>query len=83
MGYLFLSLALAAGLTKGFCGKKMGNVAANISSAALLNGVRMLFCILFGFVVLLFPYPKAVSSESHIFSCDATLLSLQNPGSAR
>lgn len=52
MGYLFLSFALAAGLTKGFCGKKMGNVAANISSAALLNGVRMLFCILFGFVMV-------------------------------
>ena len=33
MGYLFLSAALFFGLTKGFCGKKMGNVAANITSA--------------------------------------------------
>ena len=52
MGYLFLSVALFFGLTKGFCGKKMGNVAANITSAALLNGVRMLLCILFGFVMV-------------------------------
>ena len=45
MGYLFLSLALIAGATKGYCGKKMGNAAVNVGSAVLLNLFRMLLCI--------------------------------------
>ncbi len=53
MGYLFLSLALFAGATKGFCGKKMGNFAANTQSAVFLNLVRMLLCILFGIPLML------------------------------
>ena len=53
MGYLFLSMALFAGATKGFCGKKMGNYAANTQSAVLLNLIRMLLCILFGVPLIL------------------------------
>ena len=53
MGYLFLSMALFAGATKGFCGKKMGNYAANTQSAVLLNLIWMLLCILFGVPLIL------------------------------
>lgn len=53
MGYLFLGAALFAGATKGFCGKKMGNFAANTQSAVFLNFVRMLLCILFGIPLML------------------------------
>lgn len=53
MGYLFLSLALLAGLTKGFCGKKTSGFASSVQSAAFLNLIRMLLCILFSFAALL------------------------------
>ena len=53
MGYLFLSLALLAGATKGFCGKKTSGFTANMRSAVLLNLIRMLLCIVFSFAVLL------------------------------
>ena len=43
MRYLFLSISLLAGATKGYCGKKMGDFAANAQSAVLLNLVRMIF----------------------------------------
>ena len=54
MGYLYLSIALFAGCTKGFCGKKMGNSTKNIQSAILINLVRMALCVLFGFAMILF-----------------------------
>lgn len=48
MGYLLLSIALFAGTAKGYCGKKMGNLAESFQSAAQLNLIRMLLCIAFG-----------------------------------
>lgn len=48
MGYLFLSIALFAGTAKGYCGKKMSNLADNLQSAAQLNLIRMALCIAFG-----------------------------------
>lgn len=53
MGYLFLSFALLAGAIKGYCGKKMGNVAANTEGAVLLSLLRMLLCVAISFVLLL------------------------------
>ncbi len=52
MGYLFLSLALFAGATKGFCGKKISGFAQNTTSAVLLNLFRMLLCVTFSTLLL-------------------------------
>lgn len=53
MGYLFLSIALFFGMTKGYCGKKLGGYAVNTKSAVLLNLIRMLLCVGFGIAVIL------------------------------
>ena len=54
MGYLYLTIALLAGCTKGFCGKKMGDFTKNIQSAILINLIRMCLCVCFGFVMVVF-----------------------------
>jgi drug/metabolite transporter (DMT)-like permease len=54
MGYLFLSLTLICGATKGFCGKKISGYTENLKGAVLLNLIRMLLCIVFSFAVILF-----------------------------
>lgn len=53
MGYLFIALALAAGTTKGFCGKKTSGFARDAADSMLINTVRMLFCIVIGFAFVL------------------------------
>ena len=53
MGYLFLSLALAAGVIKGYCGKRTGNAIAHSSDSMVMNGLRMGLCIIIGFALLL------------------------------
>ena len=53
MGYLFLSISLLAGATKGYCGKKMGSFAVNLQSTVLLNLLRMSLCIAFGILLVL------------------------------
>lgn len=53
MGYLFLSIALLCGATKGYCGKRIGGYAENVQSATFLNLVRMLLCILFSLTIIL------------------------------
>lgn len=55
MGYLFLTISLLAGATKGYCGKKTGAFAVNIQSAVLLNLLRMALCVVFG-ILLVFLY---------------------------
>ena len=52
MGYIFLSLALAAGITKGYCGKKTSGSVSTSSEAMLANLIRMVFCIAIGFCLL-------------------------------
>jgi len=54
IGYLFLSIALTAGATKAYCGKKMGSFAANTQSAVLINIIRMSLCTVFGLLLILF-----------------------------
>lgn len=51
MGYLFLTLALAAGITKGYCGKQISNTVKGFSEALFANIVRMLLCIVIGFFI--------------------------------
>ncbi len=53
MGYLFLTFALAAGITKAYCGKKTSTYTADLKDAMLANSIRMLFCICIGFVLIL------------------------------
>lgn len=54
MGYLFVALALSAGVVKGYCGKKTSGYVSEPRDAAFANMVRMLICILIGFFVALF-----------------------------
>lgn len=53
MGYLFLSVALISGAVKGFCGKKISGSAKELSDSISANLVRMFFCIIIGFVIVL------------------------------
>ena len=52
MGYLFLALALAAGITKGFCGKKTSFAIKSSSDSMIINVLRMLACIFIGFALM-------------------------------
>lgn len=52
MGYLFLSFALAAGLTKGYCGKRTSGFMSSFSDASFASFIRMLFCAAFGFLIV-------------------------------
>ena len=54
MPYLFLTLSVLAGVTKGFCGKSISKYTSEFKSAAFSNLIRMLFCILIGFIFVLF-----------------------------
>lgn len=53
MGYLFLGLALFAGVTKGFCGKKTSGYTKDFGDAILANCIRMLLCIVIGLALIL------------------------------
>ena len=53
MGYLFLSFALAAGLAKGFCGKKISGSTQTLADASLINLLRMACCVLIGACLML------------------------------
>ncbi len=52
MGYLFLSVALFAGATKGYCGKKIGAFTSGFASAAMANTIRMALCLVIGFAII-------------------------------
>lgn len=53
MGYIFLSIALAAGIIKAYCGKKTSNYTEDIKDAMLANSIRMFFCVCIGFILIL------------------------------
>ncbi len=53
MGYIFLLVALFAGVTKGYCGKKTGNLTTDIKDAMTVNVVRMVCCIFIGLILIL------------------------------
>lgn len=48
IGYLFLGIALIAGTTKGYCGKKISGKVTSLADTALVNTGRMIFCIIIG-----------------------------------
>jgi len=52
MGYLFLLIALLAGVTKGYCGKKTSGCTNSLRDATLANIIRMMLCILIGFILI-------------------------------
>ena len=54
MGYLFLAVALAAGVTKGYCGKKTSFAIVSNSDSMIMNVLRMLLCIVIGFGLIAF-----------------------------
>lgn len=54
MGYVYLLLSLIAGAAKGFCGKKTSGYVNEYKDAMLANSIRMIFCILIGFLMILF-----------------------------
>lgn len=51
MGYLYLAAALAAGLVKGFAGKKISRDVDSLADGFSVNIIRTLFCTLIGFAV--------------------------------
>ncbi|MBQ7982332.1 MAG: hypothetical protein IJ302_02095, partial [Clostridia bacterium] len=53
LGYLYVIGALAAGLTKGYCGKKTSGVIRTTRATLLFNAVRMLLCIPIGLLFVL------------------------------
>lgn len=52
MGYLYLAVALAAGLGKGFCGKKISGGVNCLRDCISVNLMRMFFCALVGFFMV-------------------------------
>ena len=52
MGYIFLFIALIAGGTKGFCGKKVSGIVNGFRDTLVVNCLRMLVCIVIGILVL-------------------------------
>ena len=50
MGYLFLFISIISGSIKGFFAKKISNKTSGIESAVFSNLIRMLLCILIGFL---------------------------------
>lgn len=53
MGYLFLFIALFAGVTKGYCGKKTSGYTNDFRDACLANIIRIMLCIVIGFALIL------------------------------
>lgn len=53
MGYLFLSLALAAGVIKGYCGKRTSGFVTEYKDAMFTNLIRMVLCIAISLLLLI------------------------------
>ncbi len=53
MGYLFLLVALFAGVSKGYCGKKTSGYTSGFHDAVLANVIRMILCTVFGLLLIL------------------------------
>lgn len=60
MGYLFIFIALISGTAKGYCGKKISNSITTEKQSIFINAVRMIFCLLISFVILL---PEIISGS--------------------
>lgn len=69
MGYLFLLIALLAGTTKGYCGKKTSGYTNSLRDATFANVIRMLLCIVIGFVLIVLSgdFRKIIPSRDTLF----------------
>lgn len=68
LGYLFLALALLAGVIKGYCGKKSGGTLVLASDAMLVNTVRILACIVIGVALI------AIGNDWSSLTLDPTVI---------
>lgn len=71
MGYLFLALALAAGLTKAFCGKKSSLAVGSTTDAVIITAVRMLLCCVIGFILAFVASGRAPVAEGGVILLSA------------
>lgn len=53
MGYINLTISLLCGSIKGFCGKKTSGYLNGIKASSLANLIRMSFCIIIGFCIIM------------------------------
>ena len=74
MGYLLIAISLVAGATKGYCGKMTSGYVNKYSDAMFANLIRMILCILIGFLMIAFSFdiPKLAITKKVFF---ITLLS--------
>ncbi len=78
IGYLYIALAMVAGATKGYCGKRVSSHLVGNSDAALTSFVRMIICTLVGFVLAalqtgeILPYADTMALVSALISGVAT-----------
>jgi drug/metabolite transporter (DMT)-like permease len=68
MGYIFLALALASGITKGYCGKRTSSFIVTNSDSMIMNLLRMIICIFIVFLLIL------VQNELPTLAPDSKLL---------
>lgn len=68
MGYLFAALSVAAGATKGYCGKRTSGRISGFAEAMLANCVRMCLCIVIGLLLL------AIQGQTELLRVDGTAL---------
>lgn len=66
MGYLYLGLALAGGLIKGFAGKRISKDVQTFRDCLLANLLRFLFCAAISGILLLISEEGFVISLSHL-----------------
>lgn len=70
MGYLFLAIALLAGTTKGYCGKRSSGFVTETRDAIALNLLRMCLCVVIGFLIL------AVGGNVSALAADGTTIAI-------
>ena len=68
MGYLFLALALVAGGTKAYCGKKTSGAITSSSDSMVMNVLRMSLCVVIGLLLIL------VQGDMSSLSSDGTFV---------
>ncbi|MBQ8409413.1 MAG: EamA family transporter [Clostridia bacterium] len=73
MGYLFLAIALAAGVTKGYCGKKTSYAIVTNSDSMITNVLRMVACIIIGFLLTVFQKETALLAPNSLLLLIAAL----------
>lgn len=80
MGYLYLVIALFAGVTKGLCGKKVSNSVENLNECIFVNLLRAFFCAVVGFAVACIVgedvFKKGITDEISIYILSAVSMAV-------